>query len=95
MTGDQEVQIGVFHLGLGGVDDEGRAVVGDDAANADGAQGALERVGQAQSRELTRRGQGVGVVLTVVAHHKALDLHLVDEPFGEQRTDGPVHSFAW
>ena len=50
VTGDQEVQIGVFHLGLGGVDDEGRAIVGDDAANADGAQGALERrVGQAQS----------------------------------------------
>merc|ERR1711923_77827 len=67
------------------------AVVGDDAADADGGDRSLEgSVGQAQGRGSAGAGEDVGVVLSVVAHDPALDLDLVDESVREQGADRTV-----
>jgi hypothetical protein len=74
-----------------GVDDKAGAVVGVDAADADRGGRPLEGgVGKGQRGGGGGAGEDVGVVLAVVAHNEALDLDLIHEAVGEERTDRPI-----
>ena len=91
VAGENHVQIGVLQLGDGGVEDISQAVIGDDAADADGGGRSFERrVGDRQRGGCGGAGEHVGVVLAIVRHDPYLDLDLVDEAIGEERTDRAV-----
>jgi hypothetical protein len=82
-----QVDVGVLHLDMGGVQDE----LAIDAADAHGADGAEER----QLAEHEGRGGGVdaedvALVFAVDGHQRVVDLHFAEEAFGEQGADRAV-----
>ncbi len=85
---DDQVQVALLQVVVRGEGDELAA----DVAQPHRADRALER--QAAKGHSGGRGpdhrQHVAVVLPVAGHHEGLHLHLVVEPVGEQRADGPV-----
>ncbi len=86
-AGDDEVELGAFHLGRGRVEH----ILAVHVADAGRGHGAEERdAGQRQRRRAADHGDHVGVVLQVMAEHGGDDLHLVAEPFREQRADRAV-----
>ena len=86
-AGDDQVEIALFKLVLGGE--------GDDLAVHVPSRTEPMRPLERQRRN-AQRGRGpvhrqhVGVVLPIAGHHEGLHLHLVVEPLGKQRADGPV-----
>ena len=86
-AGDHQVELAVFNLRGGRVEDVLAVVVAD----AGGGDRAEERdAGQRQRGRAADQGDDVGVVLQVVAEHGGDDLDLVAEALGEQRADRAV-----
>ena len=89
--GNDQVELALFDLGLGRVEDI-FAVLEADA-------GAADRTHERNTRETQRCGRGahgddVGLVLTVVGQHLGDDENLVVETLGEQRPEGAVDQAA-
>ena len=90
-AGIEEFEFAFFHFGAGRVHDE--LVV--DESDADRADRAVER----EIREHERCGSSdhrehVRLVHAIGGEQHARDLHFIEEPFGEERTDGAVDHAA-
>ena len=92
VAGEHEIEVAELKLRLRRVEHEALALLGDDAADADGRDRA--EVGGVRDVERGRRSgarEDIGIVLAVVRHDPRLELDLVAETLGEERTDRAIH----
>ncbi len=91
VAGHDEVDVGIFHLSAGRVDDE----LAIDAPDANAGERPVKRdLAQRHGGRGGQHADDVGLGLQVAGEDHDLDLDLVAEAFGEERAHGPVDHAA-
>ena len=91
VAGEHEVEVAELKLRLGWVEHEALALFGDDAGDADGRDRAeVGGVGDVERGRRSGAREDIGIVLAVVRHDPRLELDLVAETLGEERTDRAI-----
>ena len=84
---EDDVEVALPALAVGGVEDE----LAVDAADAAADHGAVEgQARQVQGGRSAGHGEDVGIVFLISGEHRGQHLHVLHEALGEERTDGAV-----
>ena len=87
LAGVDQFDFAFLHLFDGRIGDE----LPVDVSDADRTDRSLERqIGEAERRRCSEHVQRVGIIFPVIGEHESVDLHLVKEPFREERTKRTV-----